>query len=133
MNVLLSECCYLTEFFFSECCYFSEYCYFNNHCFISVNESAEAIIRHNVYTHKNIARVTDDEIVELVSDDSKLVNQTGDNLMTQAAQELMVCLYRNQLLNVFVRVALVAIPINSCVQDVLSLGMYCISISVLFS
>ncbi|KAL4237809.1 hypothetical protein ACF0H5_002521 [Mactra antiquata] len=84
-----------------------------------VNETAEAIVHHNVFTHKNIAKITEDGIVELVSDDSMLVDKNGDNLMTQAAQELMVCLYRNQLLNVFVRVAMVAIPINSCVKDTL--------------
>lgn len=82
-----------------------------------VNESAEAVIRHNIFTHKNIAHITAEDIVELVAVDDTLVNQTGDNLMTSAAQEMMVCLYRNQLLNVFVRVALIAIPINTCVQD----------------
>lgn len=91
-------------------------------CNPTVNESAEAVIRHNIFIHKNIARVTADDIVELVADDI-LTNQEQDKLMTSAAQEMMVCLYRNQLLNVFVRVALIAIPINSCVRDKLPLGM----------
>lgn len=92
--------------------------------FLSVNESAEAVIRHNIFIHKNIAHVTADDIVELVAVDESLANQNGDNLMTSAAQEMMVCLYRNQLLNVFVRVALIAIPINTCVQDTLSVCKY---------
>lgn len=87
-----------------------------------VNESPEAVIRHNIFIHKNIAHVNADDIVELVAVDETLANQNGDNLMTSAAQEMMVCLYRNQLLNVFVRVALIAIPINACVQDTLSLS-----------
>ena len=86
-----------------------------------MNESAEAVIRHNVYQHKNIATITVDDNVELLTDDTALV-EGQDKLMTSAAQNMMVCLYRNQLLNVFVRVAMIAVPINSCVQDTLNIG-----------
>ncbi|KAH3844317.1 hypothetical protein DPMN_086575 [Dreissena polymorpha] len=86
-----------------------------------VNESAEAVIRHNIFTHKNIATVTEDNVVELIAEDTSLT-QNQDPLFTSAAQEMMVCLYRNQLLNVFVRVALIAIPINSCVQETMPLS-----------
>ena len=86
-----------------------------------MNESADAVIRHSVYQHKNIAMITEDDNVELITDDIALV-QGQDKLMTSAAQNMMVCLYRNQLLNVFVRVAMVAIPINSCVNDRLAVG-----------
>ena len=89
-----------------------------------MNESAEAVIRHNIFTHKNIAHINADDIVELVAIDESLANPSGDNLMTSAAQEMMVCLYRNQLLNVFVRVALIAIPINACVQETLPVCKY---------
>lgn len=89
----------------------------------TVNESAEAVIRHNIFTHKNIASVMEDNVVELIADDTSLT-QNHDPLFTSAAQEMMVCLYRNQLLNMFVRVALIAIPINSCVQETLPLSEY---------
>ena len=79
------------------------------------------MIRHNVYQHKNIATITAEDTVELVTDDIALV-QGQDKLMTSAAQNMMVCLYRNQLLNVFVRVAMIAVPINSCIQDTLNIG-----------
>ena len=97
--------------------------------YLAVNESAEAVIRHNIYTHKNIARVTEDGIVELVVEDGT-VNQEQDQLMTSAAQEMMVCLYRNQLLNVFVRVAMITIPINSCVRDTLPIGKQLLDFSL---
>ena len=80
-------------------------------------------MRHNIFTHQNIARITEDGLVELVEDVG--VTQSQDPLMTSAAQEMMVCLYRNQLINVFVRVALIAIPINACTQETLSVGKYC--------
>jgi len=89
----------------------------------SVNESAEAVLRHNIFTHKNIATITADDMVELVPDDTT-VAKADDSLMTSAAQEMMVCLYRNQLLNVFVRVALVAIPVNSCPEETLPLSKW---------
>lgn len=85
-----------------------------------VNESSEAVIRHSVYQHKNIATITEEDNVELVTDDLAIV-QGQDKLMTSAAQNMMVCLYRNQLLNVFVRVAMIAIPINTCVNETLPL------------
>ena len=50
--------------------------------------------------------------------------------MTSAAQEMMVCLYRNQLLNVFVRVAMITIPINSCVRDTLPIGKQLLDFSL---
>ena len=68
--------------------------------------------------------ITEDDNIELITDDTALV-EGQDKLMTSAAQNMMVCLYRNQLLNVFVRVAMVAIPINSCVNDRLSIGKVC--------
>ncbi|WAR19959.1 GNPAT-like protein, partial [Mya arenaria] len=83
-----------------------------------VNESGEAVLKHNIYIHKNIARLSADHIVELIADDSA-AQQSDDHLMTSAAMEMMVCLYRNQLLNVFVRVALITIPINSCDKETL--------------
>lgn len=65
--------------------------------------------------------ITEEDIVELITDDAALV-ESQDKLMTSAAQNMMVCLYRNQLLNVFVRVAMIAIPINSSVNDTLPVG-----------
>ena len=46
-----------------------------------MNESAEAVIRHNVYQHKNIATITVDDNVELLTDDTALV-EGQDKLMT---------------------------------------------------
>ncbi|XP_052769101.1 dihydroxyacetone phosphate acyltransferase-like isoform X2 [Mya arenaria] len=86
-----------------------------------VNESGEAVLKHNIYIHKNIARLSADHIVELIADDSA-AQQSDDHLMTSAAMEMMVCLYRNQLLNVFVRVALITIPINSCDKETLPIS-----------
>ena len=95
-----------------------------------MNESSEAVIRHSVYQHKNIATITEEDNVELVTDDLAIV-QGQDKLMTSAAQNMMVCLYRNQLLNVFVRVAMIAIPINTCVNETLPLGKAQLKRSVL--
>ena len=38
-----------------------------------MNETAEAVIRHNVYQNKNIATITVDDNVELLTDDTTLV------------------------------------------------------------
>ena len=48
---------------------------------LSVNESAKAVIRHNVYQHKNIATITVDDNVELLTDDTTLLEGL-DKLMT---------------------------------------------------
>ena len=88
---------------------------------ITVNESAEAVIRANIFQHQNIAMVTEEGMVELVSEDDQLDTQQ-DKLFTTAAQQMMVCLYKNQLMHIFLRVAMLTLSINSCVQEFLSVG-----------
>ena len=48
-----------------------------------MNESAEAVIRHNVYQHKNIATITVDDNVQLLTDDTAPV-EGQDRPMTSA-------------------------------------------------
>ena len=48
---------------------------------LSVNESAEAVIRHNDYQHKIIETITVDDNVKLLTDDTAPVGGQ-DKLMT---------------------------------------------------
>ena len=57
-----------------------------------LNESAEAVIRHNVYQQKSIATISVDENVELLTDDTALV-EGQDKLMTSGhGVYLLICL-----------------------------------------
>lgn len=85
------------------------------------NESAETIIRSTLNLHKNIVRVTDEDIVELLAMEPPGHHYKQDELMQAAAQHLILSLYRNQMMHVFVRVSLIALSINSCTQDILPL------------
>lgn len=42
--------------------------------------------------------------------------------MQSAAQHMVLTLYRNQLMHVFVRIAMVTISINACPNDTLDIG-----------
>ncbi|KAK3576754.1 hypothetical protein CHS0354_014567 [Potamilus streckersoni] len=57
-------------------------------------------------------------MVELIVEDPTITSNQ-DKLMTSGAQQLMLCLYKNQLMHIFVDVAMIAISINSCAQDTL--------------
>ncbi|XP_067681176.1 dihydroxyacetone phosphate acyltransferase-like [Haliotis asinina] len=84
------------------------------------NENAENIIRANIVLHKNIVCVTSEDVVELMAVTIPPTVRRQDELMMTAAQHLMLSLYRNQLMHVFVRVALIAVCINSCEEPTLS-------------
>jgi glycerone phosphate O-acyltransferase len=84
------------------------------------NESAESVLRENVKLHQNIVHVTEDDVVELVRFAPPAHAKATDSLMITAGQHLMLSLYRNHILHVFVRPALIAISVNTCNEDKLS-------------
>uniref|UniRef100_A0A0B6ZSK3 Phospholipid/glycerol acyltransferase domain-containing protein n=2 Tax=Arion vulgaris TaxID=1028688 RepID=A0A0B6ZSK3_9EUPU len=83
-------------------------------------ESAESVLRENVKLHQNIVRVTEDDVVELVRVAPPVHAKATDALMITAGQHLMLSLYRNHILHVFVRPAMIAISVNTCNEDKLS-------------
>ncbi|XP_041353504.1 dihydroxyacetone phosphate acyltransferase-like isoform X2 [Gigantopelta aegis] len=85
------------------------------------NENADAVIRASLLLHKNIVTVTSDDVVELLQMTLPATSAKQDQLMTSAAQTLLLSLYRNQLLHVFVRVAMISLSINSCPFDSIQL------------
>jgi len=86
---------------------------------------SDSVIRHNLSLHHNILSVSSDDLVEL-----KLVRPSHlsrplprDDLLVNAATNLILASYRNQLSHVFVRVAIVAMAINGCAeQDLMTMG-----------
>lgn len=96
-----------------------------------VNESAEAIIRHSLALHPNIVGVSNDDVVTLL----QIIPPTSQHrsasqqhveqftVMQNAAQHIMLSMYRNQAIHVFLRPALVCLAINSCKEDELGLDM----------
>lgn len=93
-----------------------------------VNESPETIIRASLALHRNIVTVTPEDVVQLLQVAPPVV--PGHNIkqqvqhftvMQNAAQHIMLSLYRNHIIHVFVRPAMVALSINSCRQEQLSL------------
>ncbi|KAK3576755.1 hypothetical protein CHS0354_014568 [Potamilus streckersoni] len=83
-----------------------------------VSETPETVLRASVSHHGNIVQITADDMVELIVEDPTITSNQ-DKLMTSGAQQLMLCLYKNQLMHIFVDVAMIAISINSCAQDTL--------------
>lgn len=85
------------------------------------NETADDIIRSALFLHKNFVEVTPEDVIQLVS--VAAPHQKGqDELMQSAAQHMVLTLYRNQLMHVFVRIAMVTISINACPNDTLDIG-----------
>lgn len=84
------------------------------------NETADDIIRSALFLHKNFVQVTPEDVIQLVS--VAAPHQKGqDELMQSAAQHMVLTLYRNQLMHVFVRIAMVTISINACPNDTLDI------------
>lgn len=87
------------------------------------NETADDIIRSALFLHKNFVEVTPEDVIQLVS--VAAPHQKGqDELMQSAAQHMVLTLYRNQLMHVFVRIAMVTISINACPNDTLDIGQH---------
>eukprot|EP00106_Octopus_bimaculoides_P007748 XP_014775190.1 PREDICTED: dihydroxyacetone phosphate acyltransferase-like isoform X2 [Octopus bimaculoides] len=66
--------------------------------------------------HKKLVSFKNSDIVEMT-----VLKKGYDNLMDSAAQHLMIASYRNQLTHIFVRVAMIALPVNACTKDTLLL------------
>jgi len=85
------------------------------------NENADTVLRASLDLHKNIVRVTDLDVVELVQVAPPSHAKATDALMITAGQHLMLSLYRNHILHVFVRPAMIAVSVNSSTQDKMSM------------
>ena len=86
---------------------------------------SESIIRHNLSLHHNLLSVSSDDLVQL-----KLVRPSHlsrpllrADLLMNAATKLILASYRNQLSHVFVRVAIVALAVNGCKRDFITMGV----------
>lgn len=83
------------------------------------NETADAVIRSTLALHKNIAEVDSEDIIHLLEIQHP-TRGSQDELMQAAAQHLILTLYKNQLMHIFVRVAMVTLSINSCTEETLA-------------
>ena len=90
------------------------------------NAKVETIIRHYLSLHTNVVCLDNMEKIEL-----KLVRPTHvdkpvhDDVMLNAATNLILGSYRNQTLHVFVRVGLIALAVNGCADDTMTMGEFC--------
>ena len=85
----------------------------------------ETVVRASLTLHKNLVRVSDEDFVELEFvkplDRKKLLH---NEVLMIAASHMALSTYRNSLLHVYIRTALVALSINNCSQDSLSTGKF---------
>ena len=86
------------------------------------NVSADTVIRSTLNLHKNIVSVNIDDEIHMVSMAPPTKTTTQDQLMNLAAQHLILTLYRNQLMHIFTRVAMVSLSINASTEDYLPIG-----------
>lgn len=95
----------------------------NRYCFLG-NTSPESVVRHYLSLHTNILSITDDRIVPKLVRPSHVrdAKVQDDSVMHNAATNIILGSYRNQLMHVFVRVAMVALSVNGCLQETMSMG-----------
>lgn len=86
------------------------------------NTSPDSVVRHYLGLHTNILAVSDDMVMPRLVQPSAHVKVQNDHVMLNAATNIILSSYRNQLMHVFVRVAMVSLSINGCMQDCLSMG-----------
>lgn len=107
-----------------------------------MNESAEMVIRASLVMHPNIVSITNDDVVHLLhlplpAVQGRTTQQAVQRVtvMQTAAQHIMLSLYRNQIMHVFIRSAMIALAVNSCKEEQLSLGKYycCLWINIMLS
>ena len=85
------------------------------------NASPEAVVRHYLVMHTNVVSVSENDLVELSMIRAGHVKNPNE-VMVNAATNLVLASYRNQLLHVFVRPAIVALTVNGCPNDTMSIG-----------
>jgi len=78
--------------------------------------ATEDVVRYNIAMHSNVVSLGSEDLVQLNVVLPGHVSVKNDVLLS-AASNLILASYRNQLLHVFVRVAIVAIAINGCRQE----------------
>ena len=86
---------------------------------------SDSVIRHNLSLHHNILSVSPDDLVELKQARPADITQPlpRADVMENAASDLIVASYRNQLSHVFVRVAIIALAVNGCAtQETITIG-----------
>lgn len=82
------------------------------------NASSESVIRHYLGLHLNIISVSTSDLIQLkLVRPSHATLKANDDIMLNGATNLILGSYRNQLLHVFVRVAMIAITVNGCDKD----------------
>jgi len=87
---------------------------------------SDSVVRHSLSLHHNILTVSPDDLVEL-----KLVRPSHlsrplarADVMMNAATNLILASYRNQLAHVFVRVAIVALAVSGrAKQELITMGV----------
>ena len=87
------------------------------------------MVTHYLGLHLNIVSVSSEQLVQLkIVKPSHVKKAVQDEVMLNAATNLIMASYRNQLLHVLVRPAIIALCINNCAGDVMSLGKLSIKI-----
>ncbi|XP_013398318.1 dihydroxyacetone phosphate acyltransferase-like isoform X1 [Lingula anatina] len=88
------------------------------------NEKPEMVIRARLELHKHILDISDEDFVELKNikpPPNVTPELRRDGVISQAALQVLLSLYRNQLLYLFVRPAMVTLAVNGCLQETMSM------------
>lgn len=81
------------------------------------------VIRRNLLLHKNILTVSNDDMIELkLVRPSHVAKPIKNDILLNAATNLILGSYRNQVTHLFVRVALVALSVNSCSDETMTIA-----------
>jgi len=91
---------------------------------------SDSVVRYNLSLHHNILSVSSDDVVELQLVRPAHVTKPlpRADIMMNAASNLILASYRNQLSHVFVRVAMVALAVNGCTQqELITMGEFVFS------
>lgn len=81
------------------------------------------MFQYHLQLHASALDVQDD-VIKLKAAKPATAGLQKEDVMTVSAGHILLSLYRNQLLHIFVRVGLVALGVNGCQQETLSLGTF---------
>jgi glycerol-3-phosphate O-acyltransferase len=98
------------------------------------NARADNVIHHYLGLHTNVISLDNMDKIELkLVRPAHVTKPVHDEVMLNAATNLILGSYRNQVLHVFVRVGLIALAVNSYADEVVTIGEFRTTGNLFFS
>ena len=95
----------------------------SHRCLCAGNTSSESVVQHYLSLHMNVISISESGLIELkLVLPSHMKKPVADEVMLNAATNLILSSYRNQLLHVFVQVGMLSLVVNASPQVTMTMG-----------